>query len=76
MVKMLHVIIVALVFSAFEARLTRVELTKTNTGVYNLDLYIGDPKVKISNVMIDTGSSLSTIPCSSCINCKEKAQKV
>jgi hypothetical protein len=34
-----------------------------------LDIYIGDPKVKIDGVLLDTGSGLTAIPCKNCVQC-------
>ena len=69
----IQLLIVCLSICMIHTKLTRVEAKGSIFTDYKINLTIGDPKVTIPNLILDTGSSLTLFPCRNCMKCRSFA---
>lgn len=67
-------LLLLLLFFTADARLLLSNITREQYGVYWAEIRVGSPPQSFS-VLMDTGSSLTALPCADCETCGDKHQK-
>lgn len=51
------------------SRLIRMKVEGDEHGGFHMPLYVGTPPIEVTNITLDTGSTLTIFPCTTCLKC-------
>lgn len=73
MLSALQILSLACAYWLVQLKLVRMPVSGSILTGYAVNMYIGSPPVLSSDILLDTGSSLTIITCSDCLNCNDQA---
>jgi hypothetical protein len=68
-IKISRVALFVLAICTIAAALIRVNAPGSILKAHKITLFMGNPQVAATDMLLDTGSSLTILPCASCVKC-------
>lgn len=65
-----------LIVYSVAASLVRIKAPGNILEGHRISLYMGNPQVEAQDMILDTGSSLTILPCASCVKCFGLKEKI